>query len=712
MKKGLSIQITILISFLSVLIIASGATIFYNYVKTNKAFMDDVEADIEAATTTIQDQTYNYLMSARISTQFIAWVSGKNNTVIDNSEDIALQSMKMLDLFPQISGFYNGDKRGNLLAIKRVAKDSMYPFGENKKLPANAKYEIRVINRSSGVVTEFYTYKDTLGRTVAISERPRADEYFDPRRRPWFQGAEEAKQPFWSDPYIFLLSRQVGITAATPILDDNNNIYIVISADITMKDISINLTKSRIGKSGITFILRNNGEVVGYPGIENIERSNESDLPTYKDTKNAVLIKAYEHYRKTNNLSFDTKVDDIDYLVRLKPFGEELGKEWLIGFIAPKSDFTGQIDNMTRLSLIFSGAILVIATIMIFFISRNIARPVERAARAMSDIGRFKISNTPPAKSWFFEIQLMNEALQAMEQSLKDFSRFVPKAVVSKLIESGSGAKIGGRKRNVTLLFTDIAGFTSISEKMTSEKLIEHLSDYLNRLTIIIQKHDGTIDKYIGDAIMTFWGAPIDDPEHPIKACKAALMCKRQLDELNKNWELDGKPAFYTRFGLHTGDAIIGNVGSEDRLNYSAFGDTVNLAARIEGINKYYGTTIMISHETYKNVRHKFICRPVDIVAVKGKVEGIKIYELLFEISEDPNQKLDMEEAQIFSDMTEAAFIPYLKKDWNKALKKYEELLKEYPKDNVAEMFIARCKEYKQNAPPEDWNGIYVMTSK
>ncbi|NCQ67484.1 MAG: hypothetical protein GW748_07040 [Alphaproteobacteria bacterium] len=712
MKRKFSIQITILVSFLMVLMLSCGSIIYYNYIKTTESFMEDVESDIQIKTNMILNDTQNYLLPAKITTQFMAWFSQSETNVLDAIDDITMQAMKMLELYPQIAGFFSGDSAGDFVAVRFVGEDATYPYGEKLPLPKNARYEVRIINRHSGLVTEFHKYLDKNGRVVALQERPRATEYFDPRHRPWYRGAEDTKKPYWSDPYIFLLSQKVGVTAATPVVNEEGKVKIVISADITMDAISDLLTQHKIGKTGFAFIFNPQGEIVGYPNIHKLGNSIKTSLPTFKDTKNPILIDAFKYYQKTKKMRFLISNEGMDYLIRFKEFGEKFEKTWLIGFIVPKKELTGPIDDITKLMMIFSLIVFLLSGLLIYIISKNIARPITRAADAMSAIARFEIDESDIQSSYFSEIQKMNRALMHMKQSLRDFSRFVPKAVVTKLIESGSGAKIGGRKRNITLMFTDIENFTTISEKMSSEKLIVHLSDYLNQLTHIIQENNGTIDKYIGDAIMTFWGAPVDDPKHPLLACKAALACKKRLEELNKTWELDGKPPLYTRFGIHTGDAIVGNVGSEDRLNYSAFGDSVNLGARLEGINKYYHTEIIISHETYKNVRHKFICRPLDMVAVKGKNIAVAIYELLYEVSEDQNKKLDMEVAQEFARMTKEAFALYLEKDWDGAIKKYTELKKKYPKDYMPDLFIDRCKAFKASPPDDSWQGVAVMTEK
>jgi adenylate cyclase len=718
MFKHLRIHVIILISFLLVLVIACGSIIIYNYHKSSRALLSKVDNEINTKTDYIIESALAYMAPAKFATKFIAWFSSHSNNIIEQTTDLSNKCIKMMELYPQISGFYNGDKQGDTVSVSRLQEGFSYPYSGKKYLPANAKFAVRIITRIGGTISEFQEFKDEDGRTLAVEERPPATEYYDPRVRPWYLDAQKVKGFVWTDPYIFLFDVGIGVTAATPVLSSTGEAQMVISADIPMAKISQALESKKISKNSIAFIMTSRGEIISYPTVNTVLKSLmgadgvPKSVPTYKDVDNPVLIQAFKKYKKTKESAFETVYQGTKYLVRFKDFGKSLNKDWFLGFIAPYSDFTADIEDMTRLMILFSAVIMVFAAGFIVILARNISRPIEKAAKDLLAIGSFHIDEYQETPSRFGEISMMNEALNRMKRNLKDFSRFVPKAVVTKLIESGSGATIGGKKSFVTIMFTDIKGFTSISEKMSSEKLIQHLSDYLNQLTVIIQEHQGTIDKYIGDAIMTFWGAPIADKEHAVHACGAALACKRRLDELNHTWELDGKPPLYTRFGVHTGDAIVGNVGSEDRLNYSAFGDNVNLASRLEGSNKYYDTTIIISHATYKEIRHKFICRPVDVVAVVGKTEGVRIYELLFEITEDVNEKLDAEEAQKFSDLTHAGFEHYINREWEKGIKKYKELAKAYPKDKVAKIFIKRCQEYKLHPPAEDWSGVYTLKSK
>ncbi|MDP4840434.1 MAG: cache domain-containing protein, partial [Alphaproteobacteria bacterium] len=354
MKRKFSIQITILVSFLMVLMLSCGSIIYYNYIKTTESFMEDVESDIQIKTNMILNDTQNYLMPAKITTQFMAWFSQSESNVLDAIDDITMQAMKMLELYPQIAGFFSGDSSGDFVAVRFVGEDATYPYGEKLPLPKNARYEVRIINRHSGLVTEFHKYLDKKGRVVALQEKPRSTEYFDPRHRPWYRGAEDTKKPYWSDPYIFLLSQKVGVTAATPVVNEEGKVKIVISAEITMDAISDLFTQHTIGKTGFAFIFNPQGEIVGYPNIHKLGAALKTSLPTFKDTKNPILIDAFKYYQKTKKMRFLISSEGMDYLIRFKEFGEKFEKTWLIGFIVPKKELTGPIDDITKLMMIFS----------------------------------------------------------------------------------------------------------------------------------------------------------------------------------------------------------------------------------------------------------------------------------------------------------------------------------------------------------------------
>jgi len=209
------------------------------------------------------------------------------------------------------------------------------------------------------------------------------------------------------------------------------------------------------------------------------------------------------------------------------------------------------------------------------------------------------------------------------------FGKYVSPVVIDNLIKNPDKINLGGEKRNITIFFSDIRGFTSISERLEPEELVRLLNEYLTEMTSIIIKDEGLVDKYMGDAIMAFWGAPLDQPDHAEIACSSSLEMMDKLRALQKKWKKEGIPSFDIGIGLNSGDAIVGNMGSSNRLDYTAMGDNVNIASRLEGLNKTYGTNIIISENTYKIIKDKFKTRKLDTVKVKGKKKPIIIYELL-----------------------------------------------------------------------------------
>ncbi|HWA51786.1 MAG TPA: adenylate/guanylate cyclase domain-containing protein [Patescibacteria group bacterium] len=275
------------------------------------------------------------------------------------------------------------------------------------------------------------------------------------------------------------------------------------------------------------------------------------------------------------------------------------------------------------------------------------------------------------------------------------FGFYLSKSVLEHLIQNPHKIKLGGESKELTVLFSDIASFTSISEKLTPTDLAKLLNSYLTKMTNVIFENRGVLDKYIGDAIMAFWGAPEIEKDHAYLACVTALAMQ---EEIKKNFD------FSARVGINTGEMVVGNMGSEQRFDYSLLGDNVNLGSRLEGINKYYGTKICISENTYKKVEGRVVARKLDDVAVKGKSKGVSIYEL--RALGEPKEK-----EKIFLEEFEEARKIYEKGDFKKALTAFKVLVKKYSEDGPILMYIERIKELIAN-PPSEWDGVYHATAK
>ena len=286
------------------------------------------------------------------------------------------------------------------------------------------------------------------------------------------------------------------------------------------------------------------------------------------------------------------------------------------------------------------------------------------------------------------------------------FQYYLNASVVEQMLKDPEKLKLGGEKKDLTVLFSDIRGFTSISEHMTPERLVKFLNEYLTKMTDIVFKYDGLLDKYMGDAIMAIWGAPLDQSDHPLRACYTALEMVEELRLLQQKWATEGMPRMNIGIGINAGPMVVGNMGSERRFDYTVMGDSVNLGSRLEGLNKLYGTNIIISEMTYERVREEILGRELDLVRVKGKDQPVKIYELLSRRAKTlPEQKALAEEFQ-------AALGEYRNRNWETARKIFQSILERYPADGPARLYVERCQTLEKTPPPEDWDGVYTMTTK
>src|SRR5579862_3589379 len=288
----------------------------------------------------------------------------------------------------------------------------------------------------------------------------------------------------------------------------------------------------------------------------------------------------------------------------------------------------------------------------------------------------------------------------------KTFSQYLSPGVIA-LIEQDPQKYIrpGGETKELTVMFSDIRGFTSLSEGMSADELVRLLNEYLGEMTEIVFKNLGTLDKYIGDAIMAFWGSPYPQSDHALRACTCAIEMIRGLEKLNVKWQAEGRKEIAIGVGVNTGPVSVGNMGSAKRLAWTVMGDNVNLASRLEGMTKQYRSRIVISESTYDQVRHQFVAREVDRIRVKGKKQPVVIYELMDVAAARPNY-------QALITRFESAMQAYHVQDWRDAAGRFGELLASYPEDGPTQIFLQRALEFLETAPEPDWDGVYVMKSK
>jgi adenylate cyclase len=288
----------------------------------------------------------------------------------------------------------------------------------------------------------------------------------------------------------------------------------------------------------------------------------------------------------------------------------------------------------------------------------------------------------------------------------KTFSQYLSPGVIA-LIEKDPQKYIrpGGETKELTVMFSDIRDFTTLSEGLTADELVHLLNEYLGEMTDTLFRNFGTLDKYIGDAIMAFWGSPYPQEDHAFRACNCALEMIRGLDTLNAKWEAEGRKRISIGIGLNTGPVNVGNMGSAKRLAWTVMGDNVNLASRLEGMTKQYRSRIVISEATYRQIAHQFVCRDLDKIRVKGKLQPVGIYEVL-DIAENRAQYADL------MDRFKNAMVAYRDQRWQDAAGQFGVLLSSYPEDGPTQIFLQRALDFMEHAPEPDWDGVYVMKTK
>ena len=294
---------------------------------------------------------------------------------------------------------------------------------------------------------------------------------------------------------------------------------------------------------------------------------------------------------------------------------------------------------------------------------------------------------------------------RARRQLRRMFSRYLSPVIIAEILEKRGAVELGGEEVTGTVLFSDIKDFTSLSEKMSPRDVVAFLNEYFSLITEVVLKNNAMLDKYIGDAIMAVFGSPLPTPLHAQQACAVALEIQRLLSKPPPSRAVPW-PAWITRIGLNTGPMIVGNIGSSARMDYTAIGDTVNLASRLESANKFYGTKILISESTLEASGGSFEARELDCIAVKGKSRGIVIYELLGRKGEIPDELAAAK--RIF----EGGLRLYRARAFDKALPEFDRLLAARPGDDPARLYAWRCRRFLASPPPADWDGVYRSESK
>lgn len=687
--KKRKLRVDILTIFITLFAATVFLIVYYSQYYSSKAILEIGNHFIQRTNQDIIDDLDKFLRPAPLVNISSFLLKDK---LLEQNEMQSLSSFMhiLLDSYPQLTNVYIADLKGNIFIENRISNSAqqVVPFVSKEDIPVGTFYIDEMIYRDLQENKLVINYKTQEGKVLKSQLNPHFS--YDPRLRPWFVGAETNKsgKP-WIGTYKLYGTQKEGLTISFPLFA-NKELVGVIAGDLNIKLIENELKRNAIHDKEFVFIINQHGQVISYqhPSLKDAEGT----IFTFATINQPVLKAAYQIYEKTKKTKFEFKHANTNYIAIIQPYGLSSAEQWSIATILPTDVFVSELKAANRKSLLFSLFVLLLGILLVIYASHKISRPIMELAKETKEINQFRFDTKSKIKTHIYEVQVMIDALIAAKSALSSFVKYVPKTLVEQMMQSRIIAEVGGRKEKMTVLFTDVENFTQLSENMDPELLMVHFSKYLDAVTRSIQKNQGNIDKYIGDAVMAFWGSPLPDPDHTIHACQAVLHCQRKITKLNQEWEETGKTPFPTRFGLHTGPVIVGNMGSADRLNYTVIGDTVNLAARLETLNKIYGTQIIVSQDVFDVCKDFFLFRPIDVVTVKGKKKSITIYELMAAIEGEleyaPTQA-QLTLCKLFWD----AYGLYYDKDYEKACLLFQDINERFPEDKLSKIYIKRCKE-------------------
>jgi adenylate cyclase len=584
----------------------------------------------------------------------------------------------------------------------RKASDSEIDMIEVKWDPAT---------RTARQRTDYYTPE--IG-DIMFNNREFEPSTYDATAESWYRRAVEENGPGWNRVSHFPGSNRQAISVSTPLVV-NNQFVAVINVVIDLARLSQFLSSLQVGKSGTVVVIDRNGNVVASPDENAIEQQQDGKMPSLQNLgRTNTLLRVVADYigrgaadlgalSGARQVELKSAVDGGDYFVTLAPLQFD---NWVVATIVPANDFLATIDRNAKLLLAALALLtLVVASLSVLAANRLIGAPLLRIVDQLKHIESFELDNIARLSSPLRELDNLSAALTQMSRGLASFQKYIPTALVRTLVARGVEARPGGQQQVLTVLFTDIAGFTGLSERL-GDAIVPLLSEYLELASATISRHHGTIDKFIGDAVMAFWGAPAPNQRHAVEACAAALECGARLRQRSAAVEHDGGVPLRIRIGINTGRMLVGNIGSSERLSYTVIGDAVNVASRLEAVNKLYGTEILIGEETRAAAGDAILVRRIDIVSVYGRRQAGAVYELLgmaeHGVVEPPN----------WVGTYEAGLEAYARREWVSAIELFQEVIAARGEDRPSSLFLERCRSYLVSPPPEPWTGVSSLVEK
>ncbi|MCG9894987.1 MAG: HAMP domain-containing protein, partial [Fimbriimonadaceae bacterium] len=542
---------------------------------------------------------------------------------------------------------------------------------------------------------------------------------YDPRREPYYDQVRLAQRPEWSDTYVIRSPMGLdapGISCVAPIRLDTGMIG-AVTIDITLAELSRFLQTIRAGDNGFAFLAEptrsGSYRLIAHPeparllisqdGVQRIATLSELDDPLLTmlvDRMGDLPAEGDEMQRSPLQIRGER------WLVGMRRLQGGGLPNWIVTVAIPESDYTAGLQQQGLFLLVVAAAAMLGAVAGSFVLANRVTRPIQALIDETEQIRKLKLDARELPDGGITEIRELGAAVEQMKTGLRSLQKLVPADYARRLIQSGQEASLGGERRRLTISFADLIGFTALSETVSPEVLSTILAEYLEVLSREVIRSGGTVDKFNGDDVMSFWGAPDERDDHARAACLTALASRDALFQTAHEWAARDIPLLRVSWGIATGDVVVGNVGSRERMNYTVIGDRVNLASRLQGINRAYGTEILVSRETADDAGAEFAFRMVDRAIPVGKEESVEIVELVGLRDRLPGGVL------AGLRMYEAAWRDYAVRNWDAAETGFRETLAEIPDDPPSLVMLSRIERYRRRPPEPDWHGDHRVGSK
>ncbi|MDE3056295.1 MAG: hypothetical protein KGI80_06395 [Verrucomicrobiota bacterium] len=604
--RRISAQTLLILLFLAISLISSFAVLYLSVSASYEAVQTLDTALAKSAGENLSSNMTALFEKCELFTRIGATLAEHSPNMAED-QLLASYFLEQLTSNPFVTSYRAATSNGSYLICLNLANlpDSTFSHAP----PPDAFFALITSDGNGKATTTYYTQG-----ARKISSREEATSY-NPRNSPWYNEALRQKKLIWTEFYKDQLTSLEEISAAIPTYAPLENLSIVISTELSADTLVHYLKESTFSKHGAALIINEKGETI-LPHLP-------EDLELGKTL--------FATFQQENKNSFFFSFNHLVYLGRIEPFPASFTKNWHLAAALARSDFFSGIVKNTVHVMHWISLVLFSTALIAIYCAYAISEPILKLAKELMRLSTLELQEDEPNPSILKEIQQMQHALSATRVALRSFSRYIPQDVAKELMKKEHDITLGGEQKTLTIFFTDIANFTTLADTLPIEMVNDLLAKHFDLISQVIIECGGMIDKYIGDSIMSLWGAlrlePIDISA--LQACKAALLSQLLLKEWNQKQKAAGFVTYATRMGISTGSVIVGNFGTETRMNFSVLGNAANSASRLQELNKTYGTSILIGEDTHRVVGSHVITRCLGTVTLRGTEERCRIFELL-----------------------------------------------------------------------------------